>query len=523
MVKAKKNQTTLLSYLKNCPNLLDMAKLVKASTSKVRQERLLVFGQGVKREALVKKLPELFKWQRDLLSKKDLWVFSFDLESGRMRLVSLDQQTKPSKPEVSSSYGIARDRTGSAVTALLSAIASQKIEIDQISIEFIDCDASEKLGALVGVSLASYSSQRIVSGPSENVPELPALAIVGAEKDELQEAQILAESLHLSRTLTNLPAELLNPESFSRFALELINSTSASRDFSCEVWDEDRLAKERFGMHVAVGKAAEHPSKLVRLVYKGQTSGHKSKIKKIAFVGKGVTFDSGGLDIKPSSGMRLMKKDMSGAGVVLALARWVQMSKYPYPCEFYLGLAENAVSSPSFRPGDILTARNGLTVEVGNTDAEGRLVLGDCLAWLAERSEEYEAVVDVATLTGAVKVALGTDTFGFFANDDKLAAQLDAAAQVAGEPAWRLPLFTPMLASMKSTVADLSNSSSSGFGGAITAALFLSRFAKNLKWAHLDIYGWKDGPKDAHAEVGGSGQALQCLVEYLKMRRADAH
>jgi leucyl aminopeptidase len=282
------------------------------------------------------------------------------------------------------------------------------------------------------------------------------------------------------------------------------------------VWDDKKLASEKMGLHLSVGMGATHGPRMVHMKYRPTK---KSGLKPIAFVGKGITFDTGGLDIKPSSAMRLMKKDMGGAASVIALALWASESQYPGPLDFYLALAENAVDANAFRPGDIVTARNGMKVEIDNTDAEGRLVLADVLdvACKQKGSDDPEFVIDVATLTGAIKVGLGAEIAGLFANDDDLAIELTKAGQRAGDLNWRMPLFDKYWGDLSSPFADCKNSGG-GFGGAITAALFLQKFVGGKKWAHLDVYAWADRPSGAIGGSGGSGQPVQCLIEFLESR-----
>jgi leucyl aminopeptidase len=217
--------------------------------------------------------------------------------------------------------------------------------------------------------------------------------------------------------------------------------------------------------------------------------------------------------------MRLMKKDMGGAASIVGLATWVAEMKYPGPCDFYLALAENAVDANSFRPSDVCVARNGMSVEIDNTDAEGRLVLADALdvAVTQKGVDEPEVVIDVATLTGAIKVGLGVDIAGLFSNDDELAESLTTAGQRAGDLNWRMPLFDKYWGEMSSPFADCKNSGGS-FGGAITAALFLQKFVRGKKWAHLDVYAWADKAQGALGAQGGSGQPVQALIEYLESR-----
>ncbi|MEK7357338.1 MAG: leucyl aminopeptidase family protein, partial [Bdellovibrionota bacterium] len=258
---------------------------------------------------------------------------------------------------------------------------------------------------------------------------------------------------------------------------------------------------------------------LVHLSYRPKMK--TADARPIAIVGKGVTFDSGGLDVKPSSGMRWMKKDMGGSAASVGLAYWAVTSGLPLPLDIYLSLAENAIGGASFRPGDVITARNGTTVEIGNTDAEGRLVLADALDVAVTRKEMPAAVINIATLTGAIKVGLGADIAGLFSNNDSLATEIEEAGRRTGDLSWRMPLFQPYKSMLRSTFADTNNCSDGGFGGAITAALFLEMFVKDVPWAHLDIYAWKDGSGGPYAESGGNGQPIQALASVLE-KFADA-
>jgi leucyl aminopeptidase len=229
-----------------------------------------------------------------------------------------------------------------------------------------------------------------------------------------------------------------------------------------------------------------------------------------------VCFDTGGLDIKPSSGMLLMKKDMGGAANVLGLASMIMAAKLNVRLRVLIPAVENAISGNAFRPGDVLRSRKGLTVEIGNTDAEGRLVLADALALADE--EEPDLLVDMATLTGAARVALGPDLPPFYTRDDALAAALAAAAESRADPLWRMPLWKPYDAKLSSKVADLNNVTSDGFAGSITAALFLGRFVeKTARWVHLDIFAWS--PTDRpHCPTGAEAQGIRALEDLLLRR-----
>ncbi|HLL31991.1 MAG TPA: leucyl aminopeptidase family protein, partial [Allosphingosinicella sp.] len=237
---------------------------------------------------------------------------------------------------------------------------------------------------------------------------------------------------------------------------------------------------------------------------------------RIALVGKGVCFDSGGLDIKPSSGMRLMKKDMGGAAHALALARLVMKSRLPVRLHLLIPAVENSVSGAAFRPGDVLRSRKGLTVEIGNTDAEGRLILGDALTKAAEG--EPELILDFATLTGAARVALGPDLPALFANDDALADSLLAGGRAVADPVWRMPLWGPYEEMLASDIADIGNASDAPMAGAVTAALFLQKFVPDgVPWAHLDTYAWRGSAKPGRPK-GGDAFGLRAAWSALASR-----
>jgi leucyl aminopeptidase len=270
----------------------------------------------------------------------------------------------------------------------------------------------------------------------------------------------------------------------------------------------DELLKAGFPAIHAVGRAAAQAPRLLSITW------GNPKHPRVALVGKGVCFDSGGLDLKPSSAMRLMKKDMGGAAQALAAGKWLMMQQLPICLQILIPAVENAVGPDSFRPGDVLTMRNGLTVEVENTDAEGRLVLADALCLAAE--QQPELLIDFATLTGAARVAVGTGLAAMFSNDDQLATDLTAAGLRMRDPLWRLPLFAPYEELLQSTVADLANATGAPYAGAITAALFLQRFVpKGLPWAHFDIMAWNLATTPGKPE-GGEAMAVLAVCDYLQ-------
>lgn len=322
----------------------------------------------------------------------------------------------------------------------------------------------------------------------------------GSDKDAIIAE---AEAVHLARDLVNTPADDMGPD-----AIEAAIRDMAAK-FGAEVSSiiGDDLLDENYPMVHAVGRAAGIPPRIVELSWGDETH------PEVAIIGKGVVFDTGGLNIKTGGYMRLMKKDMGGAAHAIALARLVMGANLPVRLKLYIPTVENAISGNAFRPGDILKSRKGLSVEIDNTDAEGRLILGDALTRASE--SDPELMIDFATLTGAARVALGPDLAPFYTDDEALAADILAGAKTSGDPAWRMPLWTPYLAYLKSPIADIVNSGSS-MGGSITAGLFLQQFVDAKSWVHLDIWAWRENKYGRPA--GGAACGLRAMWAMLQNR-----
>jgi leucyl aminopeptidase len=318
---------------------------------------------------------------------------------------------------------------------------------------------------------------------------------------------VLGESVKLTRHLVNLPASDLYPESFAH----QIVATGDESGFEVEVWDEERLERERCGALLAVGRASTRESRLVIMRYNGGAKGDAP----IGLVGKGVTFDSGGLSLKPSAGMLDMKCDMAGAATVVGVMKAIAELGVKQNVFGFVGLAENMIAGDSFRLGDVLTARSGKTIEVHNTDAEGRLVLADTLDVAIENG--VDRIVDLATLTGACVVALGMDIAAVMTNDDDWADQVVSAANECGEAVWPLPMFPEFSEQIKSPIADIKNVGDGRWGGAITAGKFLEEFVQDVPWVHLDIAGpsFADKPKK-WIDGGASGCMVRSLVRLVE-------
>jgi len=320
-----------------------------------------------------------------------------------------------------------------------------------------------------------------------------------------------AAATALVRDLVDTPASDLGPADLE-VAVRALGEENKAR---VEVTYGDPL-DSGFPMIAAVGRGAarERGPRLLELIW-GRDSDPR-----VAIVGKGVCFDSGGLDIKPASGMRLMKKDMGGAAHALALARLIIAERLPIRLHLLIPAVENSVSATAFRPGDVITSRRGLTVEIDNTDAEGRLVLGDALTRAGE--EDPDLIIDFATLTGAARVALGPDLPALFVNDEALAADLIAAAHAIADPLWRMPLWDGYDDMLKSGLADLANAADSPMAGSVTAALFLRRFVpEGVAWAHLDTFAWRGAAKPGRPK-GGEALGLRAVFAALEHRFARA-
>lgn len=452
-------------------------------------------------------------WQvASLAEKATQTILNFNTPDGPVFIL---QRRKPKGPFShqglleDSEYGWFRDQGGALWTMMRNSGAKT------FSLDLGDLGRDQILGLLVGVELAGYHFKAETFG--EKRFQLPEVKLAGSKKQlkdlqgDLEQAKAIGGAVNWARHLTNMPPNMLNP---TTMAETVKREFAKCPGLSIEIWDVKRLQKEKMGLILGVGAGSNHPPCLIHLKYRPKK---KTKLRPVAFVGKGITFDTGGVDIKPSSGMRLMKKDMGGSAAVLGLVAWVIEAGYSGPVDFYLAMAENSVDGNSFRPSDVLISRSGQTVEIHNTDAEGRLVLGDALDVAVTADSEPEAVINVATLTGAIKTALGGEISGLFSNHDKLAEALQKCGQRAGELTWRMPLFNRYASNFSSPFADLVNAVD-GFGGAITAALFLERFVRQKPWAHFDIYGWNDKPTGALSFAGGSGQAVQTLIHYLESR-----
>jgi leucyl aminopeptidase len=316
----------------------------------------------------------------------------------------------------------------------------------------------------------------------------------------------LAGAIFLARDLVNTPASDMGPAELAAAAVQVAEQAGARH----RIIAGDALLAENYPTIHAVGRASDRAPRLVDIVWGA------AHAPKVTLVGKGVCFDSGGLDLKTASGMRMMKKDMAGAAIMLGLGRAIMQAGLPVRLRVLLPMVENAVSGNAMRPLDIVKTRKGITVEIGNTDAEGRLILCDALAEAS--TERPEMIVDAATLTGAARVALGPELPALFCNDDKLAAGLIAAGAAEDDPLWRMPLWRPYRKLIDSKVADVNNVSESSHAGAITAALYLQEFVDpGIPWAHIDVMAWNTRTRPGRPE-GAEAQTLRALYAHIAGR-----
>lgn len=362
--------------------------------------------------------------------------------------------------------------------------------------------------AMLGWLLAHDNFNRYKSEREAKEPRVLLTKQTGAMEAAISEAKAVATV----RALVNTPAEDMGPEALEAHATKLAERFDATMT----VTRGDALHKGYPLVH-AVGRAAtrSHAPRLIELEW------GRADAPRIAIVGKGVAFDTGGLDIKPSSGMRLMKKDMGGAAHALALAELIMAARLPVRLHLLVPAVENAVAGNAFRPGDIIKSRKGITVEIDNTDAEGRLILADALTKAVE--DKATLIVNFATLTGAARVALGPDLPALFANDDTLADDILAQGRGCEDAVWRMPLHAPYAEMLSSDLADTANAGGAGMAGAVTAALFLQKFVDEATpWAHLDTFAWRTAAKPGRPK-GGEALGLRAVWRMLKARYSESN
>jgi leucyl aminopeptidase len=400
------------------------------------------------------------------------------------------------------------------VAAAVAAKEAGRLEARSIAWAMPDpIDSEVAADALVtGTALAVYRFDRFKSGNGDDLPRLESLVLLAPAElaGAAEAARIAAEAQNRARDLQATPANFATPSALAERAEEIASSSAA---VSVEVFGRTELEEKGMGGLLAVSQGGPQEPKLIVLRYAGGGNGPT-----LGFVGKGVTFDTGGISLKPGAGMHEMKMDMSGAAAVLEAVAAIAELGLPVDLLAVVPSTENMPSGTAIKPGDVITQHNGKTVEVNNTDAEGRLILADALAYAVEQGAER--IVDLATLTGAVTIALGSTYAGLISNDDELAAEVVRAGEETGELTWRLPLHPEYKELMKGTVADLSNLAKKRKAGTITAASFLEEFVGETPWAHVDIAGtaWDVGREYVGSDASGFGVRL--LVELARHHSA---
>ncbi|MEB3273680.1 MAG: leucyl aminopeptidase [Prochlorothrix sp.] len=396
-------------------------------------------------------------------------------------------------------------RRSAAIAVRLAA--QERCETLGIQVPIVTTEAATAQALAEGSRLALYRDDRFRS----EVDPLPPLNHVtflglGDQAAALTLAQQLCEGVSFARQLVAAPANSLNPVTFA----DAIAALAQDHGLELQILEREECEARGMGAFLGVAQASDLPPKFVHLIYKPEGTPRR----KLAIVGKGLTFDSGGLNLKVgNSSIDMMKTDMGGAGATFGAAKAIALLRPDVEVHFISAITENMVSGRAMRPGDVLTASNGKTIEVNNTDAEGRLTLADALVYADQLGAD--AMVDLATLTGACVVALGGSIAGLWSPDDDLAAGLLTAAEQSGEKLWRMPMESPYFESMKSVVADMKNTGARA-GGAISAALFLQQYVETTPWAHLDVAGpvWTD-KEDGYNPVGATGYGVRTLVNWV--------
>lgn len=428
---------------------------------------------------------DLVSWRTSLSSSHEAWVTASGFSGAIGECVLLPgQDGTPVQAAIGYGSAQTRKRGRFALAAAAARLPKGVYHIENFPTERAE---EEALGWL----LTGYAFDRYCAQSRGNA------TLVAPSGLDAMRIESMAAAEALTRDLINTPASDMGPT-----ALEAAVDTLAQEfGATMQVTRGDDLLAENYPMIHAVGRAAADAPRLIEMTW-----GHDGPL--LSLVGKGVCFDTGGLNLKPGASMGLMKKDMGGSANVLGLARMIMAADWPIRLQVLIPAVENAVSGNSFRPQDILTSRKGLTVEINNTDAEGRLVLADALARADEGKPDL--ILSMATLTGAARVAVGPDIAPFFTDHSGLAASLISAGEAMADPVWQLPFHAPYEARIEPGIADLDNAPSGGMAGAITAALFLRRFVEHAPYAHFDVYGWQPTPAPARTK-GGLGQGARAL------------
>jgi leucyl aminopeptidase len=431
-------------------------------------------------------------WLSEASERERNWLTStgFSAEQGKIALLP-DENGRLARVVVGLGGESEPDAGMWALAGLPEALPEGSYRIETVP------DGADPTRLALGWGLGTYTFARYLT------KKAAATALVWPEGADRDRVERLARAVFLARDLANTPAGDLGPAELAAEAVRVAKAAGAKH----RVIVGDELLAENYPTIHAVGRAAAQPPRLVDIVW------GEAAAPKVTLVGKGVCFDTGGLDIKTASGMRLMKKDMAGSAIVLGLAQAIMDANLPVRLRVLLPLVENAVSGNAMHPMDIVRSRKGLTVEIGNTDAEGRLILCDALAEAS--TEKPELLVDMATLTGAARVALGPELAALFCNNETLAQGLLEAARTEEDPMWRMPLWRPYRKMIDSKIADINNVSESPYAGAVVAALYLQEFVEpDIPWAHFDVMAWNLQSRPGRPE-GAEATALRALYAHI--------
>ena len=388
-----------------------------------------------------------------------------------------------------------------------AARAARGLKKTEIAIALSDLNIEAATEGLI-LGLARYTDYK----QDKDATEIETVTLLSGDAatatEQIERAQIVTAATLKCRHLVNTPSNRKSPEYFAQVAREIGEASG----MKVTVWDEEKIQEEKMGALYAVGMGSDNPPRFIVMEYAPAGTENDAPI---CLVGKGISFDTGGYSLKPSGSMEEMKDDMAGAGIVLSVMSALEKANIKKRVFGIVASAENMVSGNAQRPGDIVTARDGTTIEVLNTDAEGRLVLADALVWASE--QKPTAIVDFATLTGAIGIALGKEGAGLFSNDDDLSAQLLQSSEKVGEPIWRFPLWEGFDDTMKGNISDLKNISGDRYAGSITAAIFLRHFVgEGIAWAHLDVAAVSIVKSEKHlTALGATGFGVRLVLDYL--------
>ncbi|MCS6838214.1 MAG: leucyl aminopeptidase family protein [Bdellovibrionaceae bacterium] len=498
------------------PTYLDSHVVTVAK--KVKPTHLALLAKAKDRGLVVKHLKSLNLSEKDLNKVGDHQFFKgrfFDKDHNSVWVL-----IEPEPAKEVSHYGLLEESSFTfwkGAGGLLLESFSEKGIKNKVLLHSWGLEDEDWLAFFLGLELKAYQFLPIYTGGIKEgglgtLPEWHLVTPPSQIRNIIQESLNWGLGQNLARHLVNLPAKDCYPEAVIHYVYAYFKNFP---HIKIRVLNEKQMEKEGMELALAVGRSGQYPPRFLHIEYHPPQVRSFGEMSSFALVGKGVTFDSGGLDLKPSSAMRLMKKDMAGAAAVIGSIYYLAAQQLPVRVSGYMALGENAVDQNSMRPGDVFRSRQGFWVEIHNTDAEGRLLLADSIDYAVTRRQRPDVLIDLATLTGGIKTTLGLEIAGLFSNHDRLAQAILSACQKSGELAWRIPLYNKYTAQFSTPFADFVNAVD-GWASPITAALFLEKFVQKVPWVHLDIYGWSDKVQPWEAHVGGNGQGVGLLNMFFR-------